>query len=75
MDGELCSHFYPRMPSLYDYLQLSGPRDTDTDKRWTLEVQEFVLKRAIEEHVKQGRLIPPHTLLLQMLASISKGLP
>ena len=42
MDGELCSHFFPRVPSLYDHLQLSGPWGTVSEKRWTLEVQEFV---------------------------------
>ena len=34
MDGELCSHFYPWLPSLYDHLQLSGLWETDADKRW-----------------------------------------
>ena len=40
-----------------------------------MEVQEFVLsvKRAVEEHAEQARLIPPHRLLLQLLASISNG--
>ena len=75
MDGELCSHFFPRVPSLYDHLQLSGPWGTDAEKQWTLEVQEFVLsvKRAVKDHAGRGRSIPPHTLLLQFLNSISDG--
>ena len=74
-DGELCSHFFPRVPSLYDHLQLSGPWGNDAEKRWTLECQEFVLsvKRAIENHAARCRLIPPHTLLLELLKSISDG--
>ena len=77
MDGELCSHFYPRVPSLYDHLQLSGPWGNDAEKRWTLEVQEFVLlvKRAMKYLAGRGRSILPHTLLLQLLNSISDGPP
>ena len=75
MDGELCSHFFPRVPSLYSHLQLSGPWGTDAEERWTLEVQEFELsvKRAVEDHAWRGRSILPHTLLLQLLNSISDG--
>ena len=61
MDGELCSHFFPWVPSLYDHLQLFGPWGTSAEKRWTLEVREFVLsvKRALEDNAWQGRLILP----------------
>ena len=59
MDRKLCTHFYPRVPSLYDHLQLSGPWGNDAEKQETLEVQEFVLpvKRAVEDHAERGRSI------------------
>ena len=51
------------------------PVGNDAEKRWTLEVQEFVLlvKRAMEDLAGRGRSILPHALLLQLLNSISDG--